>query len=106
MNLHLLRLELIEFLTDHCLVLRRKPRPRLVRSAIVVMRLRHFDVIVETNDLTLLKLLNRRTKAQLSNEHLFTVRRLESVYEGYNKSFFARTTMQSFIETVMTVRHN
>lgn len=59
---HLGALELVELLTYRCLVLRRESRPRLVRAPVVVVRLRHFDVVVEADNLYIAK---RRMSAHI-----------------------------------------
>lgn len=60
---HLRALELVQLLADRRLVLGRQPRPRFVRAPIVVVRLRHLDVVVEADNLLLLQLVNGRPEA-------------------------------------------
>ena len=51
MDLHLETFEVVEFLSDLRLVPRGQSRPRLVRPPVVLLRLRHFDIVVESDDL-------------------------------------------------------
>lgn len=61
-------LELVQLLPNGGLVLWRQSCPRLVRPAIVVVGLRNLDVVVESDDLLLLKLLDCRPKAELAQQ--------------------------------------
>lgn len=61
-------LELVQLLAYGGLILWRQSCPWLVRTPIVIMRLRHLNVIVEANDLLLLKLLDGGPKAQLAQQ--------------------------------------
>lgn len=67
-NSHLWAFKFIEFLADCCLVLRREPRPRLVGSPVVVLRLGHLDVVVEADDFLLLQLLDVGAEAQFAQQ--------------------------------------
>lgn len=62
---HFGALELVQFLADGGLVFRRQACPRFVRPPVVVVRLRHLNVIVETNNFLLLQLVDRRPEAEL-----------------------------------------
>jgi hypothetical protein len=50
-HVHLVGLVVVELLPDGGLVLRRQPRPRLVRAPVVLRAGRHLNVVVEFNDL-------------------------------------------------------
>lgn len=67
-NSHLWAFKFIEFLANRRLILRCQPRPWLVGSPIVVLRLCHLDVVIEANNLLLLQLLDGRSEAQLSKQ--------------------------------------
>lgn len=68
---HFRALEFIEFLPYGSFVFRRQPGPRFVRASIIVVRLRHLDVVVEAYDLLVLELLDRRPEAELSQQESF-----------------------------------
>lgn len=68
---HLGGLELVQLLANGGLVLRRQSCPWLVRPAIVVVGLRHLDVVVEPNDLLLLQLLDGGPKTELAQQIRF-----------------------------------
>lgn len=68
---HLGTFELVQLLPDGSLVLGGESRPRFVRPSIVVVRLRHLDVIVEADDLLLLQLVHGGSEAQLSQQVAF-----------------------------------
>lgn len=68
---HFGALELVQLLAYGRLVLGRQPRPRLVRTPIVVVRLRHLDVVVEADDLLLLQLVDGRPEAELAQQIAF-----------------------------------
>lgn len=61
-------LELVQLLAYGGLILWRQSCPWLVRTPIVIMRLRHLNVIVEANDLLLLKLLDGGPKTELAQQ--------------------------------------
>lgn len=63
---HFAALELVQLLANGRLIFGRQSRPRLVGASIVVVRLRHLDVIVEADDLFLFQFINRWPEAELS----------------------------------------
>lgn len=63
---HFAALELVQLLANGRLIFGRQSRPRLVGTSIVVVRLRHLDVIVEADDLFLFQFINRWPEAELS----------------------------------------
>lgn len=60
--------EFVQFLAYSGLILGREPRPRFVSPPIVVVSLRHLDIVVEPNDFLLLQLVNRRPEAELPQQ--------------------------------------
>ena len=58
MDLHFHGFEVVEFLSDLGLVSGRQPGPGFVCPSVVLVSLRHFDVVVEANDFPLLELLD------------------------------------------------
>lgn len=79
---HLRTFELVQFLPYGSLVLGGEPRPRLIRSPVVVVRLRYFDVIVEADDLLLLQLVHGGSEAQLSQQVAFLLLLLFFLFRG------------------------
>jgi len=71
MNFHLEALELIQFFSNGSLVLGSQSSPGLVCSSIVVVCCSDFNVIIETDDLTGLQLLDGGSETQLSIEDGF-----------------------------------
>jgi hypothetical protein len=65
---HLRAFELVELFSYGSFVFRCQPGPRLVRPSVVVVRLRHLDVVVEPDDLLLFQLLDGRPEAQLAQK--------------------------------------
>lgn len=68
-DLHLHAFELVQLFSNGRLVFGREPGPRFVRPAVVVLCLRHLDIVVEADYLPLLQLFDCGSKAQLSYEH-------------------------------------
>lgn len=71
MHRHLGTLELVQLLAYCGLVFGRQPRPRFVCPPIVVVRLRHLDVVVEPDDLLFLEFVNGRPEAKFSQQEPF-----------------------------------
>jgi len=59
-------LELVQLLAYGGLILWRQSCPWLIRPSIVIVRLRHLNIIVEAYDLLLLKLLDGGPKTELA----------------------------------------
>ena len=70
MHFHLGALVEIELISDHGLVARREPRPRLVGTTVIVLHLGDLNVVVETYDPLVPQLLYGGPIAQLSHKHL------------------------------------
>lgn len=65
---HLGAFELVQLLPDGGLVLRGEPRPRFVRPPVVIVGLRHLDVVVKADDLLLLQLVHGGPEAELPQQ--------------------------------------